>query len=464
MSGYFYMKTKIIVFGTGNYYRRKREYLNTFEIIAFVDNDIKKQGQILDGKEIISPNNIFNYEYDYICVLTSYEEDVLIQLKKLGISDKKVLTYCQIGSLRNEPKNYNSNTNLKKCDIVLINNVMSYSGGVIAFFYLATMIEKLGFECVVLTVFDGPFHTEFERYGIPVYEEDFLNSSNRELIAILKTKKLVVCNTIYLRSFVQLLNNEFINTVWWLHESAGISAYNFEPFVIDSNNKIRVYGVGNRAIEAFRKKVRGLDIEELLYTVKESDSRTETFENSKICFAIIGTLIDYKGQDIFVEAIGKLSNKERAKCIFKIIGQSTNNDYCNNIRKAAEEIDESIYLGELSHNEIIDQFDSIDVVVCPSRVDTMPTVVVEGMMQKQCCIVSKKTGISDYIKDMNDGIILNSLNPYELKKKMGWIINNPQQAKQIGINSYDIYKGNFIDTVFEKNVKRIIDECVYAIE
>ncbi len=103
-------------------------------------------------------------------------------------------------------------------------------------------------------------------------------------------------------------------------------------------------------------------------------------------------------------------------------------------------------------------------MVCPSRVDTMPTVVVEGMMQKKCCIVSKKTGISDYIKDMNDGIILNSLNPYELKKKMGWIINNPQQAKQIGINSYDIYKGNFIDTVFEKNVKRIIDECVYAIE
>lgn len=83
---------KAVVFGTGVYYqRKKRGILKDFEVIAFADNDITKHGSIIDGKTVISPNEIINLEFDKVIVASQYYPDIAKQLVNLGVPETKIL-------------------------------------------------------------------------------------------------------------------------------------------------------------------------------------------------------------------------------------------------------------------------------------------------------------------------------------------------------------------------------------
>ncbi|MDY6317372.1 MAG: hypothetical protein SPL49_09165, partial [Oribacterium sp.] len=60
---------KILVFGTGDYYQR---YKNFFieDIVGFIDNNESKQGTFQDGIEIMSPVRAVSINYDRIYVLS----------------------------------------------------------------------------------------------------------------------------------------------------------------------------------------------------------------------------------------------------------------------------------------------------------------------------------------------------------------------------------------------------------
>lgn len=63
---------KIIVFGAGNTAEKVSKYINkrTNVILCYADNDIKKHGKKLNGKEIIDPK--FISSIDYIIIASIY--------------------------------------------------------------------------------------------------------------------------------------------------------------------------------------------------------------------------------------------------------------------------------------------------------------------------------------------------------------------------------------------------------
>lgn len=75
---------KILIFGTGSaagyFIEDHEEYFENIEILAFVDNNTKRIGNKFKEKFIISPKNIFKYNYDAILICSSYEEDIYKQL------------------------------------------------------------------------------------------------------------------------------------------------------------------------------------------------------------------------------------------------------------------------------------------------------------------------------------------------------------------------------------------------
>lgn len=88
---------KILVFGAGGYYELTKEALQRqYAIVALVDNDQKKIGCTLDGKSIISPEEIHQYNYDYIFVTSMFYDEIEKQLIKLGIQQEKIRHINQI--------------------------------------------------------------------------------------------------------------------------------------------------------------------------------------------------------------------------------------------------------------------------------------------------------------------------------------------------------------------------------
>lgn len=77
----------IYIFGTGSGREKFEGFLDqeNVNIIGYVDNDPEKQNLKIDGIEIISPLKIRENNYDFLLITSEYYEEILNQLRSLGI-------------------------------------------------------------------------------------------------------------------------------------------------------------------------------------------------------------------------------------------------------------------------------------------------------------------------------------------------------------------------------------------
>ena len=180
-------------------------------------------------------------------------------------------------------------------------------------------------------------------------------------------------------------------------------------------------------------------------------------ENNKIIFATIGTVCELKGIDVFLNAITKLSNTTKAE--FWIVGTGTK-EYYEQIKPLIEYSPSIIVKGKLGRKEMKQALSMIDVVVMPSREDSLPIAVTEGMMSSAACIVSDRCGSKDYIKNGENGVIFPSENIDELAKFMQCLIDNPSLIAEVGKKARNTYERFFSMSVFENNLKIEIKKAI----
>ena len=93
------MKLKVIIFGTGNYYRLSKKYIDMNQVICFVDNDLDKAGEFLDGKKIVAPKDADFRGCDYVLVLVMRYQDILKQLSGMGVAENKIKLYPDLDDI-----------------------------------------------------------------------------------------------------------------------------------------------------------------------------------------------------------------------------------------------------------------------------------------------------------------------------------------------------------------------------
>ncbi|WP_238916546.1 D-alanyl-lipoteichoic acid biosynthesis protein DltD [Clostridium sp. YIM B02555] len=85
---------KVIVFGTGKLSKVLEDSINkNVEIIAYADNDRTKWGSVHNDKIVIQPNNILNYDFDYILIGSQFNEEIYTQLLNFGIDNEKIFEF-----------------------------------------------------------------------------------------------------------------------------------------------------------------------------------------------------------------------------------------------------------------------------------------------------------------------------------------------------------------------------------
>lgn len=88
---------KIYIFGTGHIYNRLINHINPEDVIALIDNDVDRQNRTINGKRVISPENVDFTICDYIVIAVYLYEEILQQLLELGVAEKKILHYKNVG-------------------------------------------------------------------------------------------------------------------------------------------------------------------------------------------------------------------------------------------------------------------------------------------------------------------------------------------------------------------------------
>lgn len=461
---------KVLVFGTGKYYEQRKKYLKNIEILAFLDNDNNKQGKLLDGIKIISPEEVKEYFYDYILLMSMYQYDMKKQLLSLNVKSDKILEYTEIGKLcfyskgaaNSQYKFYMNSGKKNKKKALLITNDLENSGAPRALSEIGRILLKQNYEVYVISPVNGKLEEYYMSLGIYVLIEPNLTLANKDFLQWFKDVGLNVCfiNTIIYYYLINEIQKYGVPIIWWIHENKGLPVCHFESYKIKRMPNLKVCVVGPLARMAMNEKFHITEFKNLLYGFNDKFKVNDIVEKrDKLVFAVIGYIHPIKGQDIFMKAIDLLSGPIRGMAEFYIIGRISDKNLYNELIKTTYDGKSIKFVDELAPNDMLDFYKSIDVVVCPSRCDTMPMVVAEGLMGHKVCIVSDNTGFTELIKNKENGLICEAGSALSLKNKMEWIINNQERIEKIGDNGRKIYDQFFSMDIFENNIIALIENA-----
>lgn len=451
-------KMNIVIFGTGRFYQNRKQEVWKEKVVAFLDNDVKKQGSMLDDRMVYSPDEVLKLHYDYILLMGKYDfvEEMRIQLNNIGVHINDVLNYEEFLDIREtQPMQFfygKGNCDLfdkSQKKVLLLSHELSNTGAPLVLLNVALIMKENGYSPVIMSPRDGELKTAIIEKGIPVVVVSYINKKNTFVWQWMLSFDFIWVNTLSFGYLIDDLTDSNVPAAWWLHEtdiSYEILGMSRMP---KKEKRIPVYGVGEKTIASYKKFMKRDDIRNLFYGIPELKPER------KLTFALIGTISERKAQDIFVDAIAMLSEEQRSKACFKIIGSIIEQHVYDYVVENAKKMPCIEVLEPVEHEEMLQMYEKFDVVVCPSRMDPMPVVITEGLMNRKVCIASTQTGSAGLITDGVNGFVC-EVNKESLMEKISWIIEHKDELDDIRENARKIYENNFSLEVFERNIMSII--------
>lgn len=186
---------------------------------------------------------------------------------------------------------------------------------------------------------------------------------------------------------------------------------------------------------------------------------------NKIKMALIGRIKPVmKGQNMLVDAVSLLSQEDRAKSIFFIVGSPVlGQEYMlDNLRQYIKdkEVDDNIFIVPFVEN-IFALYPQLDVILTPSLCeDSLPTTVLEAMYFSKPVIGTVSGGIPEMIQDNVNGLLVEKHNVEQLREAISLLINNNTKIKQMGKVGKSIFEEKFTQSRFEENYKSLLEEIL----
>lgn len=463
---------KLLVFGTGLFFKNRKEELNSIiykkaEIIAFLDNNPKEVPEC-GTKTIYHPNNALSIDFDMVVLMSLKAEEMKQQLLDIGVSKEKIYTwdkfknkmlcgclqfYC--ASTKKNPKE----------NILVLSTDLNYNGGTIAAAYAVKALQNRGYNvCLAAPDGDIRYIKECVAQGINVMICPGIYEFGNEEQFWISQFDVVLVNVFQMMECAVKIS-KIKPVLWWIHEAKDFYAPIIEKYSdyakVEMFRKLNVRAVSQIPKKNFNCFFPKKITDTLSYGIPDEISlvREGKIQN-KVVFAIVGSVCERKAQDIYIKAIKQLTNQQKAKSEFWLIGEIGSDQYSEYVRELSEQ-EESVFLkGLYSREEMKLVYQDIDVVVCPSVEDPLPIVMTEAMMNERPCIVSDNTGTAEYISDGENGFVVKQGDVEDLANKLQWFIENPDKIKMMGKHARKIYEKHFTLEIFGENLELALKETI----
>ena len=102
------------------------------------------------------------------------------------------------------------------------------------------------------------------------------------------------------------------------------------------------------------------------------------------------------------------------------------------------------WLGSLEYPEKVREFlTEIDVYALISGIDMSPLTLQEAQLMEKPVIATSVGGIPELMKDGETGFLIEKNNSNELFEKLSMLLNNLENANQMGVKGKEFVKSNF---------------------
>lgn len=222
-------------------------------------------------------------------------------------------------------------------------------------------------------------------------------------------------NTHEMMLLKKLVKNTEIKSIAHIHDMRTSINSPIKRFFMD--NSMKTYDEVLTVSEATKKSWNN-DKVKVIYNgvVKEFFIKDDFIDKEISKIGFIGKISKRKGFDILKDAF---EDEFRDKMLYIAYG-SYDKEFDEDI-KSMKEKNNIEFFYQLNENEVKNFYDSIDLLVVPSRQDPLPTVILEAMA-RGCLVIGANTGgIPELIGDRN--LIFEANDVEALKKKILEIIS-----------------------------------------
>ncbi len=453
------MKEKVIVFGLGGKLSHEKRYnsqfYKTINIEAFCDNNSSLWGTEYDGKKVIAPADLQQYQFDRVVIASNYFREIVCQLTDAGIDRTKIMHWDEyaVRDMHGQVTTYVPHCMAKGKSVLMITTTLGVNGGTVAVINAAEALTRRGYVVSLCAKqAKGDIVRQITARGVWVILCPSIGFPKEDELRWIEKFDYVMVNVYQMMRCAKYISN-YRRVLWWIHECSEkycdiyprIQSLFFE-YCVERYENINVCAVSNIARRNFLKYHPGQDVNIMTLGVDEQAAAgsEKGRRGEKHIFAVIGAILPRKGQADVLRAVEVLNRSGRQEqCEFWIIGKAEDKPYSEELKEKAAHYPNVKLLGEMSEDRMHILYRQIDTVVCFSYEETMSLTVIEGMMHNKTCIATEQTGIAEYMEDYKNGFICMAGDVGELADKCIWIMTHEEECEVIARNARKTYEQYF---------------------
>jgi len=164
---------------------------------------------------------------------------------------------------------------------------------------------------------------------------------------------------------------------------------------------------------------------------------------------------EYLPSPLDVQKFSNISDVTKIENQVAYVGRDSYEKGIDILKQAESKIDGNVvYCTDRSWDDAMKIIKSSQVVVVPSRMESLPTTVKEAFYLNVPVVATNVGGIPELIKDNETGILVPSENPDRLADAVNELLSDKQKAKRLANNGNEFVKSNMTwDIILPKYIQ-----------
>ena len=164
---------------------------------------------------------------------------------------------------------------------------------------------------------------------------------------------------------------------------------------------------------------------------------------------------EYLPSPIDTEMFSQIPEVEKSTSKVVYIGRNSFEKGFDILKKIEKKINADVsYCTDKSWKDAMIELKSSTILVVPSRMESLPTVIKEAFFLKIPVIATSVGGIPELIENNETGILVETENPEILNEKINYLLDNVSLQDKLILNGYDFVLNHFTwKTILPKYLK-----------
>ena len=339
-------------------------------------------------------------------------------------------------------------------DVLIVSHELTLSGAPILVRDMVRVLRARGDNVVVASRRDGPMRGLIQAEGAPVIVDSRLFDDEPAVFDFGRNFDLVIANTVVSWPVVRLLAAA-VPTYWYLQEVELITRMAREqPLLAQTFAMARELWAPSRlcaeAVEPFGATARLLP-----YGVDDAGLSPGSGEGGRLRVCVLGAYEARKGQDLALAAWRRLAPPLRAGAELVFWGRELDRELRAELVRGAEATENVRVEGELPHADALQALRGSDVVLIPSREESMSLVALDGLSAGKAVVCSRRVGASAYLEDGVSGLVCEEPTPEALAALLARTLADGRLRADLGRAARAVFEREFTHEAFARRLEAL---------